>query len=96
MAPSRPSWTRLPPFIMTSNNESKPEAGASGETPRRPRYTLRPVVKPLPSQKDAANADKPLGMGPRAENEDDDGYDPYSDYHDGTARVLEFEDDPWR
>ena len=38
---------------------------------------------------------KPLGAakahpagasaGPRAENEDDDGYDPYSDYHDGTA-----------
>jgi hypothetical protein len=31
----------------------------------------------------------------RGENEDDDGYDPYSDYHDGTARTLQFERDPW-
>ena len=31
----------------------------------------------------------------RGENEDDDGYDPYSDYHDGTARSLRFERDPW-
>jgi hypothetical protein len=31
----------------------------------------------------------------RAENEDDDGYDPYSDWHDqGSAGSL-FEPDPW-
>lgn len=32
----------------------------------------------------------------RATNEDDDLYDPYSDYHDGTLQNLEFERDPWR
>lgn len=32
----------------------------------------------------------------RAAKEDDDLYDPYSDYHDGTLRSLEFERDPWR
>ncbi len=32
---------------------------------------------------------------PRTENEDDDLYDPYSDFHDGTLKPLEFEQDPW-
>lgn len=32
----------------------------------------------------------------RAANEDDDLYDPYSDYHDGTLKAVEFEQDPWR
>lgn len=72
---------------------------ANDDTAPKPRYTLRPVMTPLPSARDADadsadEAAKPFG--PRAENEDDDGYDPFSDYHDGTARVLEFEEDPWR
>lgn len=34
----------------------------------------------------------------RAESEDDDGYDPYSDYMDSLARssIEEPEEDPWR
>ena len=34
----------------------------------------------------------------RAENEDDDGYDPYSDYMDALARDMSEkpEEDPWR
>ncbi len=34
----------------------------------------------------------------RAESEDDDGYDPYSDYMDALARssIEELEEDPWR
>lgn len=34
----------------------------------------------------------------RAESEDDDGYDPYSDYMDAQSRsmVEELEEDPWR
>lgn len=31
----------------------------------------------------------------RAINEDDDGYDPYSDFHDHHATDPLFEDDPW-
>ena len=72
---------------MTSNREEAPAP--------RPRYTLRPVVKPLPSQL-ANETPVPAAPGPRAENEDDDGYDPYSDFHDGNARAPEFEADPWR
>lgn len=34
----------------------------------------------------------------RAEGEDDDGYDPYSDYMDATARSMHEDpcEDPWR
>ena len=81
---------------MTSNRETEPDGIASGEKQARRRYTLRPVVKPLPSQMGAAGADVARMPHVRAENEDDDGYDPYSDFHDGTAWTLEFEDDPWR
>ena len=70
-------------------NETEPAAPA----PKAPRYTLRPVVKPQGAAK-AHPAGAPAG--PRAENEDDDGYDPYSDYHDGTAGAPTFEPDPWR
>lgn len=67
---------------------------------RKPRYTLRMVVKPLPSKRDAREIKLPTGdgvrTGLRAENEDDDGYDPYSDYHDGNAAAPTFEADPWR
>lgn len=117
--------------------------GGSQPKKRPPRFTLRPVITPLPSQMKAAGgtgelansgnakgeaedagvsrraditgkapavadaASKPgapKSAGPksgapaailRGENEDDDGYDPYSDYHDGTARTLQFERDPW-
>ena len=82
---------------MTSNSaESEYGNGDSGQS--KPRYTLRPVVKPLPSQVAAAKsvaADKAMPAGVRAECEDDDGYDPYSDYHDGNAARLEFEENPW-
>lgn len=62
-----------------------------------PRYTLRPVVKPLPGGQAGNGFKGPGAVGVvRAESEDDDGYDPYSDVHDGTARALTFERDPWR
>ena len=89
---------------MTSNNpeeaQSLAQASAEGAAVpathlRKPRYTLRPVVKPLPSQL-AHEKPAPAGPGLRAENEDDDGYDPYSDFHDGTAGAPSFEADPWR
>lgn len=31
----------------------------------------------------------------RARNEDDDGYDPYSDFHDQGSSELKPEEDPW-
>lgn len=53
---------------------------------------------PAPESADAQNADgytaaksQPI----RAINEDDDGYDPYSDLHDRPAPEPLFERDPW-
>lgn len=45
-----------------------------------------------------ANAALPSKPQLRAENEDDDGYDPYSDYMDALSRSAPelFEEDPWR
>lgn len=64
------------------------------EARKRPqRYTLRPVTTPLAGGHVPGNRG---GAGAlRGEGEDDDGYDPYSDVHDGTSRPLEFEADPW-
>ena len=71
-------------------------------------YTLKPVATPLPSERSDADAKtqrENAGRAPgpttagctadpaiRAENEDDDGYDPYSDRRE--ERPL-FESDPW-
>ena len=81
---------------MTSSRGCTWDDDAEEPTAAKPRYTLRPVTKPLPSQTNAAGVGVSHQVRVRAENEDDDGYDPYSDYHDGTARTVEFEADPWR
>lgn len=75
------------------------------------RYTLRPTFTPLPHANKPQEKEKPAHKAGkqeekkanahvssviRAANEDDDLYDPYSDYHDGTLRAAEFEEDPWR
>ena len=73
-----------------------------------PRFKVVPKVKPLPSQIAAAKkkaeeeraasegaAVLPNGKLIRAENEDDDGYDPYSDFHDSPQREPLFQQDPW-
>lgn len=82
----------------SAKREGAQQAGATvaGDASAKPRvrYTLRPVVKPLQSA--AAPAGEVISQGLRAESEDDDGYDPYSDFHDGTAKSLSFEADPWR
>lgn len=43
----------------------------------------------------AGAAARPNGKLIRAENEDDDGYDPYSDFHDTPQREPLFQKDPW-
>ena len=70
------------------------------------RYTLKPTYKPLPSTLSKKESEilnpaihaSNVAPNPtiRASNEDDDLYDPYSDYHDGTLKDIEFEKDPWR
>lgn len=75
----------------------------TGSESLKPTYILKPTYTPLPS----AQKNKPNESGVsaskvqqansvvRGANEDDDLYDPYSDFHDGTLRALEFEKDPW-
>lgn len=63
-------------------------------------YTLRPTFTPLlhnsedrpHNSEDSHDASDLI----RAANEDDDLYDPYSDFHDGTLCGAHFEEDPWR
>lgn len=54
----------------------------------KPVYT--PVVK-----NDSAESLPDATVPVRAENEDDDGYDPYSDWHDQGPSEPTFERDPW-
>ncbi len=55
---------------------------------------------PARSGRDAfsASADAPFAADFRAAGEDDDGYDPYSDYMDALGRMDDEElcEDPWR
>ena len=67
-------------------------------------YTLKPVVTPVPNaqrpcdnergpaQRAASESKTAPDACVRAENEDDDGYDPYSDRREG---IPLFERDPW-
>ena len=62
-------------------NESEMNAPATDVAPAAP----KPASKPAPNPRDPYI---------RAENEDDDGYDPYSDRR--PEREPFFEADPWR
>lgn len=57
-------------------------------TEKKP-YKLRPVAKPLASDK----SEKPTKPAFRDITEDDDGYHPYADVQDDHPI---FEEDPWR
>ena len=59
----------------------------------KPRYTIKSTTTPVASHANEADrADKPQSAYLRAENEDDDGYDPYSDRR---AEPPLFEPDSW-
>ena len=60
--------------------------GCAGESLRR-QAKVTVCTKPLASKA----ARQPV----RAINEDDDGYDPYSDFHDQADHGPLFERDPW-
>lgn len=71
-----------------------------GPRSRGPRFTVRPVVTPLPSRNERATTHdgeaRPEPDDPflRDEAEDDDGYDPFSDRP--PAPEPTFQEDPWR
>lgn len=63
-------------------------------------YTLKPTYTPLSAKTSNKNTRTAKKINDqtiiRDSNEDDDLYDPYSDYHDGTLRELTFDKDPWK
>lgn len=62
------------------------------------------MTRPVPDDENRTKApkkvqaepQKPGVEKPRAEGEDDDGYDPYTDFKLGSAPEPLFEPDPWR
>ncbi len=76
---------------MSRAGERRKEKQNQKDAPARPEGQA--AMEPID-----AKGIKPTGRAGviRAANEDDDLYDPYSDYHDGTLRPAEFEEDPWR
>lgn len=92
----KPTFTPLPHSTKASG-QSKGHAKNCTDAPKGAPNSMRSTIK----NEDGKQSNKP-GMTAnvnsviRAANEDDDLYDPYSDYHDGTLRAATFEEDPWR
>lgn len=80
-------------------DSQSPDSAASSES--HTYYTLKPVTKPLPSSTQPKKKYSPtptrnpskIKPSVRSINEDDDGYDPYSDYQEPPQF---FEENPWR
>ncbi len=74
-----------------TNPSGKNPLAAGEETSAEDRRTAAAArAKALRAEK-AKKAGQPV----RAINEDDDGYDPYSDFHDNGSSKAVFERDPW-
>ena len=95
---------REAPFSAVAAGNGEERTGFSPHTPIQPMQDKSPLEKPKPLQtstkeKPATKKLAPKKSAPkqsefiRAENEDDDGYDPYSDRRP-EAEPL-FERDPW-
>ena len=74
-------------FKQVRQEEPSQAAFRDGKEPS----ALAPAISREP--KSDISTDKPLDQPVRAINEDDDGYDPYSDYHPSESP---YEEDPWR
>lgn len=105
----RPTYTPLPSkeateakdALSASDGETKGAAGAVDKSAVDvSRASNQPADAPCSAARETAPhaSAAPSTSTPsvlRAANEDDDLYDPYSDYHDGTLRDPHFERDPW-
>lgn len=83
------------PSSVAVDNSATPSAHVSSAADDIALSSTHPSAAATPAEK-AISSTSPDSRQPfRAPNEDDDGYDPYSDIHD--ARVPEplFEEDPW-
>lgn len=100
----RPTYTPLPSkeatdareALVTDEERKNVLDGtneAAGDTSGAPVQSADAPRSASPHATAASSASAPSVL--RAANEDDDLYDPYSDYHDGTLRDPHFERDPW-
>ena len=95
--------SREAPLSAVAAGNGEERTGFSPHTPIQPMQDKSPLEKPKPLQtaakKTAAKKLAPKKSAPkqsefiRAENEDDDGYDPYSDRRPEIEPL--FEQDPW-
>ena len=96
--------SREAPLSAVAAGNGEERTGFSPHTPIQPMQDKSPLEKPKPLQKSAKEKPAAKKLAPkksapkqsefiRAENEDDDGYDPYSDRRP-EAEPL-FERDPW-
>ena len=94
----KPTYTPLPSSQKKNCNIDKLEPGAKQASTKSESTSNYTSSKSEANAKHAATrSDSAIKAQSliRAANEDDDLYDPYSDFHDGTLRPLEFEKDPW-
>ena len=66
------------------------------DSERKPHYILRPVITPVAGSKPSEEGPAPRAADPflRPAQEDDDGYDPFSDRP--PTPEPPFQKDPWR
>lgn len=79
-----------------ANRAEKPEAQAAAKAAAKVAPQVAAQVKPQATTRKDADSKKAQVVDPefaRAENEDDDGYDPYSDRRPVSEPL--FERDPW-
>ncbi len=91
----RPSYTPLPSKAKASAEGNRSTTSAEPHSAQEKAPDQKAKLSKGESTKAARSASGAKSVI-RAANEDDDLYDPYSDYHDGTLKAAEFEEDPWR
>ncbi|MGN0302404.1 MAG: hypothetical protein ACI4BI_05985 [Anaerotardibacter sp.] len=77
-------------MIKTIQNEVNGESEDANTPHFTPRYSLKKVTKPLNPTSEEKEEERTCPV--RLINEDDDGYDPYSDY---VEKPKFFEENPW-
>ncbi len=96
----RPTFTPLPSKDKMAGKSKNPilnaESSSKAGSLTTGKSSPNRVTGAFATGKAKTSSNAAIGNGLiRAANEDDDLYDPYSDYHDGTLKAAEFEEDPW-
>ena len=92
----QPRYTLKPTFTPLPHSQSDTSIADTGKCAAKKLRKGPQHATGSSLTKDSSKNDAEITSVIRAANEDDDLYDPYSDYHDGTLRAATFEEDPWR